>query len=214
MAATEPADFHQPQVQNIWTFCGYTALLLSGAAALPLARLPAAGRPTTAGGFLPSWCIQLNLYTKCQLMNIALNLCTYTVYTVHTYFYFNVVDSDSEPAFQVNPDSETNPEFLWPKIEEEKNIAGNLCSFLIKNCKQKDVYVFSRQKTTSSTSKDEIYQLFSRPFLLSWIRITNPDPDTDPGSPLDTDPGSPLNPDQIRIWIHNTAFFQYSHTEV
>jgi hypothetical protein len=53
-------------------------LLLSYVAALPLAWLPAAGRPTTAGGFLPSWCIQLNLYTKCQLMNIALNLCTYT----------------------------------------------------------------------------------------------------------------------------------------
>jgi hypothetical protein len=37
-------------------------LLLPGAAALPLARLPAAGRPTTAGGFLPSWCIQLDLH--------------------------------------------------------------------------------------------------------------------------------------------------------
>jgi hypothetical protein len=52
-------------------------LLLSYVAALPLARLPAAGRPTTAGGFLPGLCIHVNLHTKCQHKNIALNWCTY-----------------------------------------------------------------------------------------------------------------------------------------
>jgi hypothetical protein len=34
------------------------------------------------------------------------------------------VDPDSinpDPAFQVNPDPDTDPGFLWPKIEEEKN---------------------------------------------------------------------------------------------
>jgi len=41
--------------------CLLLLLLLSDVVALPLARLPAAGRPTTAGGFLPSWCTQLDL---------------------------------------------------------------------------------------------------------------------------------------------------------
>jgi hypothetical protein len=62
-------------------FVGVPLLLLllscGGAAAIALARLPAAGR-RTARGFLPGRCIQLNLYTKCQLMNIALNLCTFS----------------------------------------------------------------------------------------------------------------------------------------
>jgi hypothetical protein len=34
-------------------------------------------------------------------------------------------------------------------------------------------------------------------FLTSWIRIENPDPNTDPGTPL--------NPDPIRIRTHSTA---------
>jgi len=60
---------------------------------------------------------------------------------------------------------------------------------------------FSPQKRTWSTSKNEIYELFSMflgHFLSSLIRIRirNPAPDTDPETPL--------NPDPIRI--HNTEF--------
>jgi hypothetical protein len=51
---------------------------------------------------------------------------------------------------------------------------------------------FSHQKRTSSTSKNEIVLTFFyvfRYFLPSWIRIriANPDPDTDPGTPLNPD---------------------------
>jgi hypothetical protein len=58
----------------------------------------------------------------------------------------------------------------------------------------KDVQAFSPQKRTCSTSKDEIYLLFSTlfvgHFLPSWIRIriANLDPDTNSWSPLNPDP--------------------------
>jgi hypothetical protein len=74
---------------------------------------------------------------------------------------------------------------------------------------------FCPQKKTPSTSKNEIYLLFSMleghfcppgsgsgSRLRIRIQITIPDTDPDP----DTDPGAPLNPDPIRIRIHYIGF--------
>jgi hypothetical protein len=73
---------------------------------------------------------------------------------------------DPDPAFHTNPD----PGFWWPKIEE-KNIKKNLFLFLWSKIaiylslglhKRRPSYgeAFSPQKRTSSTSKNESYELF------------------------------------------------------
>ena len=98
------------------------------------------------------------------------------------------------PAFFLIANPAPNPGFWWPKSEK---IQLKFFSFLlIKNCNLliprpsiKDLQAigeaFRTQKRTSSTSKDEIYELFSifsGPFLPSWIRIliVNPNTDLDP----------------------------------
>ncbi len=80
-------------------------------------------------------------------------------------------------------------------------------SFLIKDCKkvlhktsklQKKPSALEREHPALQKMKFINCFLFSGPFLPSWIRvrIANPDPNTDLGTPLNTDP----------IWIHSNWF--------
>ncbi len=88
----------------------------------------------------------------------------------------NSLDPDLVPPFHVNPEpvQDPDPGFCWPKI---KKIGRKNFSFLITNCSllyftlqyftyslwdvQATGEAFSPQKRTSSTSKNEIYKLFS-----------------------------------------------------
>ncbi len=77
----------------------------------------------------------------------------------------SVVDPD--PAFQGNPDPDTDSGFWWPKIRKIvldfffiSKIAIYLSPGLLKNV-QSTGQAFSPQKRTYSTSKNEIYLLFS-----------------------------------------------------
>jgi hypothetical protein len=101
-------------------------------------------------------------------------------------------DTDPDPAFQVNPDPDTDPGFWWPEIEEEKNTNENFVKsfFLLKKFaiylslglhKGRQSYRRNPQaskKKTSSISKDEVFKCI----LFFWPIFSLLDPD--PGTPL------------------------------
>ncbi len=102
-------------------------------------------------------------------------------------------DTDLDPAFQVNPDPIRIHGFDDQKLKKKNTAENFVYLFVIKNCNllmpiQATEEAVSPQKRTSSTS-NEIYLLFSMfVAVCHFCRIANPDPDTDPGTPVNRDP--------------------------
>ncbi len=107
------------------------------------------------------------------------------------------LNPDPDPAFQVNPDPDTDPirikgfddQKLKKKIQME-NLFDQKLQFTYVQATGED---FSPQKRTSSTSKMKFIYFF----LCLWVIFALLDPDTDPGTAL--------NPDTIWIRNHSSA---------
>ncbi len=118
-------------------------------------------------------------------------------------FFHRAVDLDSDQTLQVNPDTG----FWWPKTDEKKIQLKFFNIFFYKNCNllrsklQENPSALKREhKALQKMKFINFFSMFVFLFLPSWIqiRISNSDPDTDPGTPLDTDTGTPLNKDPER----------------
>ncbi len=87
------------------------------------------------------------------------------------------IDTDPDPAFQVNPDQDTNPGFDNQKLKKKIQQKNFLFLISIKNC----------------------ILLIPRPLKRTclWVTFALLDPNTDPEAPLN------LDPIRIRIRVHN-----------
>jgi hypothetical protein len=113
-------------------------------------------------------------------------------------------DTDPDPAFQVNPDPEMDPDPGFGDQKMKKKILLKTSFFTYPYASIKDVQAtgeaFSPQKRTSSNSKNKI----SNFFLCLWVIFALVDPDPD------TDPGTPLNPDPQHWMVRYAAYLSFS----
>ncbi len=90
--------------------------------------------------------------------------------------------------------SNQDPWFWLSKTEEEKNFWW---IFFFKNCNLLMSKLQNLQLVKENIQHFKKWNFLTFLCFWAWIRIANPDPDTDPGTPL--------NPDPIRIRILSTA---------
>jgi hypothetical protein len=106
----------------------------------------------------------------------------------------------SESGSGSNPD----PAFWWPNTDEKVQLKIFLYIFFWSKIAIYLCPSYSRSLQPSLEKMQHFKKMkfincfyICGSFLPSWIQICNPEPDTDPGTPLNRDP--------IRIQIHNTA---------
>ncbi len=120
---------------------------------------------------------------------------------------FNESGSGNGSGSSISSESGSNPDpgFWWPKIEE-KNTAEKFYLFLLKNCNLLIPWPLQRASKLQekpSAPKHPVLQktksIYFFLFLLVTFALLDPDPDTEPVTPL--------NPSPIRIRIHSTALY-------
>jgi hypothetical protein len=122
---------------------------------------------------------------------------------------------EPDPAFQVNPDPKTDPDPIWIQgFDDQKVKKKNTAEISFSFFDQNYTLIIPRPphkgrpsyRRSLPPSKEYIqYLKFINLFSFFWgVIFALLDPNTDPGTQL--------NPDPIRIRIHNTGTYKFTHT--
>jgi hypothetical protein len=151
---------------------------------------------------------------------MATGIRAFYVYIALFCYGSRAVNPDSlnpDPAFQFNPDPDTDPDPIWSQGFEDqklkKKIQQNFFLF-IKNgnlltSKLREKPSALKRQHPSSTSKMKVINFFLclwGSFLNSWIRIRIANPDTDPETPLNPD----MDPDPQHCKDLISSFFIFN----